>query len=452
LGTPRSPQSSNHDNLGYPHKAMFNRRHFLGVIPASALAVTSIPAASAAPAPQNRPHDDAAEAGADGVLLASPPVVQNPRPTSFGVSIAVTGLATAWVEYGFSEDDLRYTAIASHHGLIQADAQVLHVRVNHPETLPIDRPTYYRVVAQPLKYLSAYNLERGEPQATPTFALRLPDPEAKRLRVVSVNDTHENQSTIRRLHAEIAKLDPDLLIWNGDTCNDFNAPKATEQILLNPANDLALSWASTRPLLFSNGNHDVRGVRAREAVKSFASCPESQELPYNQALRYGPLAIVTLDTGEDKPDHHPVFAGTAAYEPYREQQAVWLKQVVAQPAIHSAAFKIATTHIPLRGIEGQADGTTLIDYARHSGFGAKLWLPTLKEAGFHAVLSGHTHRARLDDASDAMPVLQFVGGGPQPERATLTIVDAKQDDGAAELDIRIVDLAGKVLHRKQWSS
>lgn len=425
---------------------MFNRRKVLGVISASALAITATRAAQ-----PEQSQDSSTSDWTNKPLLASPPVVQNPRSNSFGVSVAVTGLATAWVEYGFSEDELQYSASASHHGLIQADDQTLHVRVNHEDTLPTDRPIYYRVVVQPLRYISAYQLERGKTQTSPTYALRLPDPKAKQLRVVSINDTHENLATITRLHAEIEKLNPDVLIWNGDTCNDFNAPKATEQILLNPANDLALSWASTRPLLFSNGNHDVRGERAREVARSFAECPESRELPYNQALRLGPLAIITLDTGEDKPDEHPVFAGTAAYEPYREQQALWLKQVVAQPQIDSAPFKIATSHIPLRGLEGHNDGTTLDGYAYYSGFGAKLWLPILKSAGFQAVLSGHMHRDRLDEATEGMPIVQVVGGGPKPEQATLTVIDAKQDDGRAELDIRIVNLDGKLLHQKQWS-
>ena len=125
---------------------MFNRRNFMGVIPASALVFTSARAAQS---------DDSQPSTAGGELnkplIASPPVVQNPRPKSFGVSVAVSGLATAWVEYGFSEDDLRFTAIASHHGLIQADEQVLHVRVNHADALPTDRSIYYRVVVQPLK-------------------------------------------------------------------------------------------------------------------------------------------------------------------------------------------------------------------------------------------------------------------------------------------------------------
>ncbi len=423
---------------------MINRRKFFGILPVGALAI------SAGGMHSRESWANGWNASSRVDAIASPPVVQNPRATGFGVSIAVAGLCTAWVEYGFDKNDLQFTSIPSHHGLIVADDQAIHIRVNHPELLPAERPIFYRVMVQPLSYKNAYQLERGEPQATGTYELRLPSATAKQIRVVSINDTHENNATIAVLHQRIENLNPDLLIWNGDTCNDFDAADTPNQIMLNPAKDLSLGWASTRPLLFSNGNHDVRGERAREVVKCFASCPESSELPYNQALRYGPLAIVTLDTGEDKPDRHPVFAGTAAYEPYRELQAQWLKQTVLQPSIRDAPFKIVTSHIPLRGIAGQQDGTTLDGYAQHSGFGAKLWLPTLIESGFQAILSGHTHRHRLDAPTETTPISQFVGGGPKPEQATLTIIEATENGENVTLEIKVVDLDGKLLLQQQW--
>jgi len=113
------------------------------------------------------------------LLLASPPVVQNPRAKSFGVSIAVSRLATAWVEYGFEKDALNFTAIASHRGLIAADDKVLHIRVNHREVLPTSDPIYYRVVAQPLIYPTPYQVKRCKQQATPVYALHLPSPDSQ---------------------------------------------------------------------------------------------------------------------------------------------------------------------------------------------------------------------------------------------------------------------------------
>ena len=386
-------------------------------------------------------------------LISSPPVVQNPRAAGFDVSIAVSSLATARVEYGFAPDDLAFTARASHHGLVAASDRALQIPVRHHDILPPGKPIYYRVVVESLCYHDAYRLERGEPQVTPVHALRLPRHDMPRVRIVSINDTHGNLPSIRSLHHQIEELQPDLLVMNGDTCNYFGAEDAPEQILLNPASDTALAWAATRPLIFSNGNHDIRGERARELAECLAPAPESTELPFNQAIRFGPLALVVLDTGEDKPDHHPVFAGTAAYEPYRERQAAWLAAALHQPAIGEAPFKLAFTHIPLRGLPGQPDGTTLDDYARYSGDGARLWLPLLRDSGCNAIISGHTHHPRHDPPTASMPVHQFVGGGPrseEPEEATLTIIEAEADNAQASALIRIVSLHGQELFSQSF--
>jgi acid phosphatase type 7 len=124
-------------------------------------------------------------------------------------------------------------------------------------------------------------------------------------------------------------------------------------------------WVSTRPLLYVPGNHDVRGEHARVRPSILAAGP-NPDLPYNMALRIGPLAIVTLDSGEDKPDRHPVFAGTAAYEPYRELQGAWLAAQLRRPDIADAPFRIAFSHIPLRGLPGENDGSILEGHARYT--------------------------------------------------------------------------------------
>lgn len=249
---------------------MIDRRQFLGVIPASALVITSQTFAESASQTQSDSHAE------NRPLICSPPVVQNPREDEFGVSIAVNQLATCWVEYGFAENDLQYISRASHHGLIQADDKALHVRVRHPQKWPEGKPIFYRVVAQTLNYENAYRLHRGKPQETPVYQLKLVNEKTEKIRIVSINDTHENKQTLLELHRQIEELQPDLLIWNGDTCNDFNSNKSTEQILLNPAQDVTQGWASSRPLLFSNGNHDVRGQKAREVLSLWQAARNRQ--------------------------------------------------------------------------------------------------------------------------------------------------------------------------------
>ncbi len=414
------------------------RRDFLGLISVSALSLQLS---------QRTAEANESAAGTASSLITSPPVVQHPSADGFTVHFAVSALATGWIEWGWSADRLDHTALAAHHGLVRASDMALSVRVRLDEAVASHKPVFYRIVAQPLAYKNAYQLERGKSVASAAQRLQLPKAGADRITIAIVNDTHENQATLDALHARVVTIDPDVLVWNGDTCNDFDAKDDPMQIVLNPQKDVAKGWAAGRPLLFVPGNHDVRGQRARELSAGLSGWPDQSELPYNFALRLGPVALVGLDTGEDKPDAHPVFAGTAAYEPYREQQAAWLKRVVKRPEVAEAPIRMAVCHIPLRGLPGQNDGTTLEGYASYSGMGAKLWLPILREARFAAVISGHMHQHRIDDPSDTEPVMQVVGGGPRPEGATLTIVHADLDTA----ELRVEDLAGKVLSHRKWS-
>jgi hypothetical protein len=80
------------------------------------------------------------------------------------------------------------------------------------------RRVFYRVAAQPLSYPSAYKLLRGEPVVGPVQSVTLPDPAAPRVRVAVVNDTHEHLKTVDALAARIEAVEPDVVVWNGDTC------------------------------------------------------------------------------------------------------------------------------------------------------------------------------------------------------------------------------------------
>ena len=417
-----------------------DRRHFLAALPAAGLApaLTRAQLGAAAFVPPDQTTG----------LLQSPPVVQHLTATGFMVSIRVARLATVWVEWGADPAKLDHKAVGSRGGLIDAGATSLTVRVVFPEPQSGGATVHYRVCAQPLAYANAYKLTRGDTETTEVRALRIPDPAAASVRVAIVNDTHENVETLAKLPGRIDAAAPHLLVWNGDTCNDFDAKDDPAAILLTPGatadKPSGGGWASTRPLWFVAGNHDVRGERAREITDILATGPE-RDLPWNFALRDGPLALIGLDTGEDKPDAHPVFAGTAAYEPYRERQAVWLKEALARPEIAAAPFKVVVCHIPLRGVGNDNPGTSTSGYADYCGFGAALWLPLLREAGVRMIVSGHTHDWRIDDPTEKLPITQVVGGGPQPARATLTVIDVT----AEQLSVRIEDLTGKPLAARE---
>ena len=370
--------------------------------------------------------------------FASPPVVQTPLPDSVAISWETGGLADCMVEWGYDRN-LGFKAKPSHHGLVELDDRFTAVRIDGIEKKRI----FYRIVARKLTYRNAYRITPGPPIRSNVFSVNLPDADAETFSMTVVNDTHDKAVVLDALIERVNAIKPDYHLWDGDLCDAFNSEEQLARICLCPgtrAKTLAAGgWAASRPLLLVPGNHDVRGRHAGAIVKAMPAWPMDRDEPqqlnrscrlagrYCFALRHGPVAVIGLDTGEDKPDRHPVFAGLADYEDYRRAQKAWLMAALKRPEIRSAPFLIAACHIPLRGLKGHNDGQTLKGYAYYSGQGQAEWLRLLADAGCRAVISGHTHRWRIQKPSDDWPVYQITGGGPTLAAATVIRVDAAQD-------------------------
>ena len=142
------------------------------------------------------------------------------------------------------------------------------------------------------------------------------------------------------------------------------------------------------------------------------------DLKWNFAVRNGDVAMIGMDTGEDKPDAHPKWFGLANFEPYRRAQAAWLEAALARPDIASAKFKVVFCHIPLfappESDDYAHDGVKIDpeDYARWSRECHDLWSPILVRAGVKVVIVGHRHFYRYDPATAERPWAQVMGGGP----------------------------------------
>src|SRR5690606_32622416 len=121
-------------------------------------------------------------------------------------------------------------------------------------------------------------------------------------------------------------------------------------------------------------NHDVRGKFAFQ-VPDHVAMPQNR--PY-YAFRSGPVAVIGLTAGEDKPDDHPSFQGRVASQRLREEQAAWLKRTIARPDIAQAPHRVVFCHIPLRWIEEPEQ----VDYEnggfdRYARSSRDLWHDTL---------------------------------------------------------------------------
>lgn len=335
---------------------------------------------------------------------------------------ATSGPATGWVEYG-ETSELGKTAKDPRLGLFAYDERCFKVRLTG---LKPGARYHYRVHAVAIDFQNAYKIVRQQEVRSEIGSFVTPNPAATNATFTVWNDTHENAETLKALHTAHEAKPGDFLLWNGDITNDIYSEEKMVGQFLAPA---GLPVAAKVPLYFSRGNHDVRGPAARHLPR-FTDVPESR---YYYAFRQGPLAALVLDTGEDKPDDHPVYGGLNDFLAFRTEQAEWLAKAIEDPQFRSAPFKVLFCHIPL----------WWTDESR--GFcedGRKKWHDLLVKGGVQLVISGHTHRTAWIPANDQHPYGQLVGGGPKPEGATYI----RGEVSSSEMKVVMHKLDGSVVH------
>lgn len=359
-----------------------------------------------------------------GALLRTPAVLMAPRADGVEVVCAVDRLCRGWVEWQ-AADGTKGEAAANDFGFVPQGDHLIRVRIQG-----LQPGTEYEIRAV---------AESGDGQAAreegPWRKFRTLAPAADSTRFVVWNDTHQWDDTINKLH-EITPTDTDFMIWNGDTCNDWHEEEWLTPTLLHPG---GCDVTAGRPLFLVWGNHDVRGKWAFKVPERVAT-PDGR--PF-YAFRSGPVAAICLHTGEDKPDKHPSFGGRVAFEALRAEQAAWLKEITARPEFRDAPYRVVFCHIPLRWTEEvPALSYENGGYDHFSRASREQWHEALVKWGVQVVISGHTHSPALIEANSDFPYAQSVGGGPQPDAATL--ISGKAD--ASELKLTCRDLDGKILH------
>jgi predicted phosphodiesterase len=406
-----------------------NRRELLKAGGAVAVGTVAGGAATtpgaAAPAPKADP------ATAPAVLLTSAPVLTARGPGDVDVLVGVSRLATGWVEYG-PDETLGTTVRTDTAGQRMLSDRLLRVTL---AGLAPGRTYFYRVCVQEVDFAGPYKVKPGEVVRTPVRSFRTLDPSAGRASFNVWNDTHENADTLAAL-AEHRRQNPtDFLLWNGDVTNDIHQEDKIVGQFLSPGGQ---AYAKASPVLFTRGNHDVRGRDARRLVDYVPG-------PYHYAFRHGPVACVVLDSGEDKPDALPVYAGLNNFDAYRTAQAAWLERALAAPEMRSAPYRVVFVHIPLSWDEPVPERWTTLYGPGIKGWvcddGRAKWGPSLAKWGAQVVISGHTHKHACFDPAGDRPWTQVIGGGPKPDVATTITGDATPE----RLALTVRDLSGRTL-------
>ncbi len=367
----------------------------------------------------------------DGIspgLTQGEPLIAGPDPTNLAILQALFTPASGFAEISVN-DGAWQKILPEHKGMVAFETHVLKFLL---PAIPAGAKLRYRVTVFSVKYVNAYKIQRGPLVTSGEYVVQCLDPAKNSTQFVVWNDTHENTKTIETLHQKTSKLHPDFLLWNGDQTNDVYAAEKMATQYICPA---GLPIAATYPLAYLRGNHDVRGPAAR-LVEEFTHCPGND---FTQAFRSGPVACLTMDTGEDKPDTHPVFQGMVHFDAMRARQTQWLAKVSQEPWFRSAPYKLLFCHIPLWWTE---DDPSREYYNCHKPC-RDAWQELLVRAGIQLVVSGHTHQTAHLPVTPQRPIAQLIGGGPQPERATLTHFAANEKN----LTVTMTTLDDKVVQR-----
>ncbi len=409
------------------------RRSFLKGSVVAALAATQSRGQGAASA--------GGEAGGEAAskVVLSEPVLQIPGSDSMGVAWAVNTLSTGFVEIGTTPDMKESRVVNAGDGGLKALCdKVLSVRLTG---LKPNTRYYYRTGTQPIDFKAAYKIEPGAVVLGKTYSFTTAGEGAASTFAV-INDTHENQKAIARLMGKVEELKSAVTLWNGDACNHINDDAHMQRIFLNPGGED--KFATSRPCLFVPGNHDYRGRGARGLPRFLLHREPSERdskywtLGHNFAVRQGEIAMIGLDTGEDKPDFRDEWGNLAQFTEYRKLQTEWLADVMESRDVRSAPYVVAFCHIPLFDSNPKANPGDLAEhFASWQRPCSNMWSPIFERHRVQLVVAAHTHRYRYDAPSGDRSWAQIVNGAGNTlkEGSHLALLDGRVEGG--KLRVRV---------------
>ena len=286
----------------------------------------------------------------------------------------------------------------------------------------------YRIVGKVVEddsniYRINYGLLR-EISAKRNHSVRTLDPSAEVCRFSMMNDIHGKDKVYAALAATMDPKKTDFLVLNGDMVSNAKQIDTVIKHMVEPIK----KQAEQIPLFYARGNHEGRGA---DFDKLYDMFPTSTGQFY-YTFRQGPAAFVVLDAGEDKPDSHHEYGGTADYDAYREAQTEWLLKAVKEESFASAPMKICIIHIPTLAFRSSWYAERYI---------TEHWVPILEKAGLDLALCAHHHKWRVIGAGEHGKNYPLLVNG-NDERMDVVVT-------ATSIDVKTYATDGTLAH--QWN-
>lgn len=394
-----------------------SRRQFLQNLTAvggATLAGSLLPAALQAESSLLKPANPLA-----GHVFTATPYLQDPAPDSMVVMFITNLPSYSWVEFG-ETTTLGQKAQSVTNGLVDAYNRVNRIRLNN---LKPGTKYYYKVVSKEITGFEPYKLTYGDSLESNLLSFTTPAEQADDMRCLIMNDIHDRPYSIPHL-MQLNGAEPyDFVFFNGDV---FDYQWGEQQIVDHMLQPCTSAFASEKPFMYVRGNHETRGKYSRDLHHYFCN-PQGKQY---YSFTWGPVHFTVLDTGEDKTDDTPVYAGIVDFDAYRQEQQKWVQEVMQSRAFKKARFKVVLMHIP-PFYSGDWHGPL---HCR------QLFNPLFNKYRIDMCISGHTHKYGVHPPVTAQhhyPVI--IGGGPK--EGTRTLIRLQADDN--NLRLTMLDDSGK---------
>jgi acid phosphatase type 7 len=352
-------------------------------------------------------------------VISHGPYVSAPTDTSATLIWMTSRPAQSTVYYGPHDGPMREIA--------PADNGLLRISDFHSVRLGGLEPgrTYtYRIATTPVPELNASWSRIGKRTLSRTFSFRTLDPASATTAFAVLADSHEKVKRLELLMSTIDWKKTDFLVHAGDAVNSVRSAKQLWETWLDPL--VAGGLGDGKSLMFARGNHDTRGPYARELLRHVAN----DEGQYYYARDAGPVHLIVLDTGEDKPDSAAVYAGLNRMEGYAQRELDWINQhAAASSGSRKAPFTIVVLH--------QASGGSLSRY----GVQAKAAYETaMRKLNPDLVIAGHKHIFSIRPAGSPL-------GNPYPIMSVGKGQVAEVSASLTELNVSVVTQNGtRIVH------
>ncbi|MGE5296783.1 MAG: metallophosphoesterase [Solirubrobacterales bacterium] len=318
------------------------------------------------------------------------------------------------VEYGPEDSNEVTTAVASRHGLIDANTTVHKIPLTG---LKAGIRYRYRVISTEIVQFDPYKVVYGDTITAGPYRVQTWSPQKDKFSFCVVNDIHEKADRLNSLLSQVSLDTTDMVFLNGDIVDHWTRE---DQVFGGFLDVCVRRFARQTPFVYVRGNHETRGALARNLIDWFPT--PSRE--YYYAFRHGPVSFLVLDSGEDKPDSNAEYSGLVNFEPYMAEQTAWLRRAIQERSFKESRYRIALLHMPPVAKDEREYGSSRI---------YKLWAPLLNEANLDLTLCGHVHLyARVDPNQSGC-------GFPILVNAPDTIVNIDVSDSQLDVTVKKVD-------------